>query len=393
MIGNNMSGLARVLKETIKHYKLQCFIVLILILVSAVAGVYGSVFLQSLIDDYITPLTMTNDPDFGPLIMALIRLATIYCIGILSTYTWSRLMITISLGTLNDTRESLFNHMESLPIAYFDTHAHGDIMSVYTNDTDTLRQLISQSFPQMISSLATMLFVLVSMLMLNPPLTLIALLMACVMIFVSRFITKRSGRYFRQQQMTLGEVNGFIEEMMEGSKVIKVFTHEEQSIQDFEKVNEKLCEASTQANKFANILMPIVMNIGYISYVLTAFIGAWFALHDMFGMTVGTIASFLLLNRQFTNPIGQISQQINAVIMAGAHLCDPRRAERDRSRYRHACQREKGKRRMGRMFGKHRTLVLETSSSERKSAACRTERRRTLPRCDVRLYKEESDPA
>ncbi len=318
MIGNNMSGLARVLKETIKHYKLQCFIVLILILVSAVAGVYGSVFLQSLIDDYITPLTMTNDPDFGPLIMALIRLATIYCIGILSTYTWSRLMITISLGTLNDTRESLFNHMESLPIAYFDTHAHGDIMSVYTNDTDTLRQLISQSFPQMISSLATMLFVLVSMLMLNPPLTLIALLMACVMIFVSRFITKRSGRYFRQQQMMLGEVNGFIEEMMEGSKVIKVFTHEEQSIQDFEKVNEKLCEASTQANKFANILMPIVMNIGYISYVLTAFIGAWFALHDMFGMTVGTIASFLLLNRQFTNPIGQISQQINAVIMAGA---------------------------------------------------------------------------
>lgn len=318
MIGNNMSGLARVLKETVKHYKLQCFIVLILILVSAVAGVYGSVFLQSLIDDYITPLTMTNDPDFGPLIMALIRLATIYCIGILSTYTWSRLMITISLGTLNDTRESLFNHMESLPIAYFDTHAHGDIMSVYTNDTDTLRQLISQSFPQMISSLATMLFVLVSMLMLNPPLTLIALLMACVMIFVSRFITKRSGRYFRQQQMTLGEVNGFIEEMMEGSKVIKVFTHEEQSIQDFEKVNEKLCEASTQANKFANILMPIVMNIGYISYVLTAFIGAWFALHDMFGMTVGTIASFLLLNRQFTNPIGQISQQINAVIMAGA---------------------------------------------------------------------------
>ena len=318
MIGNNMSGLARVLKETIKHYKLQCFIVLILILVSAVAGVYGSVFLQSLIDDYITPLTMTNDPDFGPLIMALIRLATIYCIGILSTYTWSRLMITISLGTLNDTRESLFNHMESLPIAYFDTHAHGDIMSVYTNDTDTLRQLISQSFPQMISSLATMLFVLVSMLMLNPPLTLIALLMACVMIFVSRFITKRSGRYFRQQQMTLGEVNGFIEEMMEGSKVIKVFTHEEQSIQDFEKVNEKLCEASTQANKFANILMPIVMNIGYISYVLTAFIGAWFALHDMFGMTVGTIASFLLLNRQFTNPIGQISQQINAVILAGA---------------------------------------------------------------------------
>lgn len=318
MIGNNLNGLKRVMKETIRRYKVQCLIVFLLILVSAIANVYGSVFLQTLIDDYITPLTIMSEPDFGPLAKAILYLACIYGLGIVSTYTWNRLMINISLGTLNDTRESLFKHMESLPIAYFDTHAHGDIMSVYTNDTDTLRQLISQSLPQMISSLSMMVFVLISMLMLSAPLTLITIFMGAVMIFTSRFITRRSGKYFREQQMTLGEVNGFIEEMMEGSKVIKVFTHEQQSIADFEKVNDKLCKASTEANKFANILMPIVMNLGYVSYVLTAFIGAWFALHGMFGMTIGTIASFLLLNRQFTNPIGQISQQINAVIMAGA---------------------------------------------------------------------------
>lgn len=318
MMGNNLNGLKRVMKETVKHYKLQSCIVLILILVSAIANVYGSVFLQTLIDDYITPLTLMATPDYGPLLGAIGFLACIYGIGILSTYTWNRLMINISLGTLNDTRESLFKHMETLPIAYFDTHAHGDIMSVYTNDTDTLRQLISQSLPQMISSFSMMIFVLISMLLLNTPLTMITIIMGIAMILVSRFITSRSGRYFREQQATLGEVNGFIEEMMEGSKVIKVFTHEEQSIKDFEKVNERLCKASTEANKFANILMPIVMNLGYVSYVLTAFVGAWFALHGMFGMTIGTIASFLLLNRQFTNPIGQISQQINAVIMAGA---------------------------------------------------------------------------
>lgn len=318
MMGNNLNGLKRVMKETVKHYKLQSCIVLVLILISAIANVYGSVFLQTLIDDYITPLTLMSTPDYGPLLGAIGFLACIYGIGILSTYTWNRLMINISLGTLNDTRESLFKHMETLPIAYFDTHAHGDIMSVYTNDTDTLRQLISQSLPQMISSFSMMVFVLISMLILNAPLTMITIIMGIAMILVSRFITSRSGRYFREQQATLGEVNGFIEEMMEGSKVIKVFTHEEQSIEDFKKVNERLCKASTEANKFANILMPIVMNLGYVSYVLTAFVGAWFALHGMFGMTIGTIASFLLLNRQFTNPIGQISQQINAVIMAGA---------------------------------------------------------------------------
>lgn len=318
MMQNNLNGLLRVLKETIKHYKFQCLIVLLLIFVSAFCNTYGSVFLQTLIDDYITPLTQSADPNYGGLAKAILFLASIYALGILSTYIWNRVMINISLGTLNDTRESLFKHMESLPIAFFDQNAHGDIMSVYTNDTDTLRQLISQSIPQLVSSVSMMVFVLISMLIMSAPLTSVTIIMGALMILASRMITKRSGKYFREQQASLGKVNGFIEEMMEGSKVVKVFTHEEQAIRDFKKVNNELFEASTNANKFANILMPIIMNMGYISYVLTAFVGAFFALHGYFGISIGTIASFLLLNRQFTNPIGQISQQINAVIMAGA---------------------------------------------------------------------------
>ncbi len=263
-------------------------------------------------------LTQSADPNYGGLAKAILFLASIYALGILSTYIWNRVMINISLGTLNDTRESLFKHMESLPIAFFDQNAHGDIMSVYTNDTDTLRQLISQSIPQLVSSVSMMVFVLISMLIMSAPLTSVTIIMGALMILASRMITKRSGKYFREQQASLGKVNGFIEEMMEGSKVVKVFTHEEQAIRDFEKVNNELFEASTNANKFANILMPIIMNMGYISYVLTAFVGAFFALHGYFGISIGTIASFLLLNRQFTNPIGQISQKINAVIMAGA---------------------------------------------------------------------------
>uniref|UniRef100_UPI0026F39A48 ABC transporter ATP-binding protein n=1 Tax=Faecalibaculum rodentium TaxID=1702221 RepID=UPI0026F39A48 len=245
-------------------------------------------------------------------------MAGIYLAGILSTWIWSRLMVNISLGTLNDVREGLFRHMETLPVSYFDTHAHGDIMSIYTNDTDTLRQLISQSAPQVLSSGAQIVFVLVSMFLMNWQLALVTVIMGGVMLYASRFISSRSGRFFREQQKQLGAVNGFIEEMMEGQRVIKVFTHEEKSIHDFEAVNDKLCDASTNANKFANILMPICMNIGYISYVLTALTGAIFALNGMFGMTLGTIAAFLQLNRSFNNPIVQISQQVNAVVMAGA---------------------------------------------------------------------------
>ncbi len=314
----NKDGLKRVFSLIWKNYKLQVVIIVFLILFSALANVLGSTFLQTLIDQYITPLSGQSNPDFSGLLKAIAGMAGIYLAGILSTWIWSRLMVNISLGTLNDVREGLFRHMETLPVSYFDTHAHGDIMSIYTNDTDTLRQLISQSAPQVLSSGAQIVFVLVSMFVMNWQLALVTVIMGGVMLYASRFISSRSGRFFREQQKQLGAVNGFIEEMMEGQRVIKVFTHEEKSIQDFEAVNDKLCDASTNANKFANILMPICMNIGYISYVLTALTGAIFALNGMFGMTLGTIAAFLQLNRSFNNPIVQISQQVNAVVMAGA---------------------------------------------------------------------------
>lgn len=314
----NKDGLKRVFSLIWKNYKLQVVIIVFLILFSALANVLGSTFLQTLIDQYITPLSGQSNPDFSGLLKAIAGMAGIYLAGILSTWIWNRLMVNISLGTLNDVREGLFRHMETLPVSYFDTHAHGDIMSIYTNDTDTLRQLISQSAPQVLSSGAQIVFVLVSMFVMNWQLALVTVIMGGVMLYASRFISSRSGRSFREQQKQLGAVNGFIEEMMEGQRVIKVFTHEEKSIQDFEAVNDKLCDASTNANKFANILMPICMNIGYISYVLTALTGAIFALNGMFGITLGTIAAFLQLNRSFNNPIVQISQQVNAVVMAGA---------------------------------------------------------------------------
>lgn len=314
----NKDGLKRVFSLIWKNYKLQVVMIVFLILFSALANVLGSTFLQTLIDQYITPLSGQSNPDFSGLLKAIAGMAGIYLAGILSTWIWNRLMVNISLGTLNDVREGLFRHMETLPVSYFDTHAHGDIMSIYTNDTDTLRQLISQSAPQVLSSGAQIVFVLVSMFVMNWQLALVTVIMGGVMLYASRFISSRSGRFFREQQKQLGAVNGFIEEMMEGQRVVKVFTHEEKSIQDFEAVNDKLCDASTNANKFANILMPICMNIGYISYVLTALTGAIFALNGMFGITLGTIAAFLQLNRSFNNPIVQISQQVNAVVMAGA---------------------------------------------------------------------------
>lgn len=315
---NNFAGIKRILKETIKTYKFHCIFVLILIILSSIASVYGSIFMKSLIDDYITPMLGQDVPDFGPLIQAILTMACIYVCGVLATYIYNRLMLTVALGTLKDVRNRLFEHMQKLPIGYFDTHAHGDIMSIYTNDTDTLRQLLSQSIPQVIVSAMTIISVLVSMLILNVALTCVTLFMAFVMILCSRLVTKRSAIYFRAQQKDLGVVNGFIEEMIEGSKVIKVFTHEEQSIEDFDKVNDQLFEASTNANKFANILMPILGNLGYVSYVLTAIIGSILAIQGWAGLTLGTIAAFVQLNRSFNMPISQISQQLNAVIMAGA---------------------------------------------------------------------------
>lgn len=312
------NGLSRIIKVTISNYKLACFFILIFILISCFANVYGSTFLKDLIDVYIVPMLSQDTPDFGPLVQALLTLLSIYVAGILCTYLYIRILLNVALGTLRDTRDHLFEHMETLPIGYFDTHAHGDIMSIYTNDTDTLRQLLTMAVPQMIVSIVTMISVLISMLILDIPLTIVAIVMAVIMIIVSRFITSRSGRYFRAQQDDLGKVNGFIEEMVEGSKVIKVFCHEEQSLKDFNVVNDQLFKASANANMFANILMPIIGNLGYLSYVLTAIIGSLLALNGVGGLTLGTIAAFLQLNRSFNNPIGQISQQINSVVMAAA---------------------------------------------------------------------------
>lgn len=312
------NGLSRIIKVTISNYKLACFFILIFILISCFANVYGSTFLKDLIDVYIVPMLSQDTPDFEPLVQALLTLLSIYVAGILCTYLYNRILLNVALGTLRDTRDHLFEHMEALPIGYFDTHAHGDIMSIYTNDTDTLRQLLTMAVPQMIVSIVTMISVLISMLILDIPLTIVAIVMAVIMIIVSRFITSRSGRYFRAQQDDLGKVNGFIEEMVEGSKVIKVFCHEEQSLKDFNVVNDQLFKASANANMFANILMPIIGNLGYLSYVLTAIIGSLLALNGVGGLTLGTIAAFLQLNRSFNNPIGQISQQINSVVMAAA---------------------------------------------------------------------------
>lgn len=312
------NGLSRIIKVTISNYKLACFFILIFILISCFANVYGSTFLKDLIDVYIVPMLSQDTPDFGPLVQALLTLLSIYVAGILCTYLYNRILLNVALGTLRDTRDHLFEHMETLPIGYFDTHAHGDIMSIYTNDTDTLRQLLTMAVPQMIVSIVTMISVLISMLILDIPLTIVAIVMAVIMIIVSRFITSRSGRYFRAQQDDLGKINGFIEEMVEGSKVIKVFCHEEQSLKDFNVVNDQLFKASANANMFANILMPIIGNLGYLSYVLTAIIGSLLALNGVGGLTLGTIAAFLQLNRSFNNPIGQISQQINSVVMAAA---------------------------------------------------------------------------
>lgn len=270
-------SLKRVFRLVWKTYKWQCVAVFVLIIFSALAGVYGSTFQRTLIDDYILPLMKQPHPDFTPLAVAILQLAGIYLAGIVSTYVWNRLMVTISLGTLNEVRENLFAHMESLPLRYFDTNAHGDIMSVYTNDTDTLRQLISQSVPQVISSGVTILLVFVSMMMMGWQLALITVACSLLMLFVARKITQASGKYFRTQQQQLGKVNGYIEEMIEGSRVIKVFNHEQKVVEEFDSINNDLCEASTKANIYANILMPICMNLGYVSYVVTALAGAYFA--------------------------------------------------------------------------------------------------------------------
>ena len=315
---NKQVTLKRVLAYVIKNYKWRFMAVFVLILIAALCMVRFSLFMQSLIDSYVTPLLAAKNPDFSGLAHAIFQLIIIGIIGVASTYTYNRLMVYVGQGTMRRIRIDLFTHMESLPIKYFDTHAHGDIMSIYTNDVDTLRQLIGQSIPQVVNSSFSILTTFVSMLVLNVPLSAMSVFMVIVLLYVARKIAAQSSKYFHDQQNDLGRVNGFIEEMMDGQKVVKVFNHEERAKEDFRKLNQELRESATNANIFANILMPVSANIGHFSYVLCAMLGAVLALNGYAGLTLGTLVSFLSLNRGFTNPITQISQQINSVVMAMA---------------------------------------------------------------------------
>ena len=300
----------------LKNYTPHCIVVLLCIFGSAFVSVKGTLFMQTLIDDYILPLMSQSNPDFRPLGMAIMKLALFFVAGALMTYTYNRIMVNVSQGTMKKIRIDVFTHMESLPIKYFDTHAHGDIMSIYTNDIDTLRQMISQSIPQLVNSAATIVSVLISMIILNIPLTILTLIMVAIMVFTTGKVAGKAGSYFMKQQKSIGELNGFIEEMMEGQKVVKVFCHEEESIKDFNKLNEQLFDSANNANAFANILMPINVNLGNLSYVACAILGSILAISGVTSLTLGALASFLQLNKSFSHPISQVSQQLNSIIMA-----------------------------------------------------------------------------
>ena len=308
--------LKRLMGIIFKKYKFQLIIVFVCIIISVLSNVQGTLFIQRLIDDYITPLLGVGNPDFLPLAMAILRVAAFYVTGAVATYTYSRIMVYVTQGTMRDIRCQIFSHMESLPIKYFDTNTHGDIMSVYTNDVDTLRQMISQSMPQMFSGVITIVSVLVSMISLSVPLTAITLIMVGVMLFAAKKLVSKSGKYFLAQQMDLGAENGYIEEMMNGQKVVKVFNREKQSVEEFKKLNDKLFDSSYNANKFANILMPINVQIGNISYVLCAIAGSLLAINGFAGFTLGRLVSFLSFNKSFSQPISQVSQQVNSIVMA-----------------------------------------------------------------------------
>ena len=306
----------RLMRYVFRKYKWHYLLVIALIFVGVLANVQGTMFQKTLIDEYITPMLTTANPDFTPLLYAILRVAGFYLLGILSTYTYNLIMIYVTQGVLRDLRNDMFTHMEKLPIKYFDTHAHGDIMSIYTNDIDTLRQVISQSIPQAVNSGVTIVSVLTSMIILNVPLTLLSLLMVGVMLFVTKNAAGKSGKYFMEQQANLGKENGVIEEMMNGQKVVKVFCHEEANKQRFQELNDALCESSDKANTYVNILAPLNAQIGHISYVLCAVAGGGLALGGIGGFTLGGLASFLTFNKNLNMPINQISTQMNAVVMA-----------------------------------------------------------------------------
>ena len=308
--------LMRLLSYVWNYYKVECVFVAIGIAVSSLAAVAGNLFIKNLIDDYIMPFLSENNPSFAPLVRALLIMAGIYYIGTFATFLYARLMVNVTQGTLKRIRDDMFTHMERLPIKYFDTHAHGDIMSCYTNDTDTLRQMISQSIPQMLSSVITIVSTFISMIVLSIPLTLLIIVMVAVMVGAVRKIGSQSGKYFIRQQKDLGVLNGYIEEMMEGQKVVKVFCHEEETKKKFYELNDGLFDSAKNANIYANILMPVMANLGNINYVITLAVGSILAINGVGGLTLGALASFLQLTRSFNMPITQVSQQFNSIIMA-----------------------------------------------------------------------------
>ena len=312
--GKKRHTIKRLLKYVTESYKLQLAVVLISIIISALVGVIGTQFIKYLIDDFITPLLGSNAPDYTGLLNAIMVMALIYLVGVICTYIYNRLMINISQGVLNKIRKQMFNHMQKLPIRYFDSRTHGEIMSTYTNDVDTLRQMLSQSIPQVFSACVSMVAVLGAMFATNLYLTLVVLAMVVLMIFVSRYLGGNSSRYFVKQQEDIGKVNGYIEEMMEGQKVVKVFNYEEESKNKFDDLNEDLCDSMTKANMYANILMPCISNIGNLGYVLVAVIGGILSVNGI--LTIGSIAAFLQYVKAFTNPLGQVSQQMNSIVMA-----------------------------------------------------------------------------
>lgn len=297
-------------------YRAQFVLVLVLIVASALSGIAGSLFMQRLIDDYITPLIGSASPDFSGLLMAIAQMAVVFVVGILATLVYTRVMVSVSQGVQKKIRDDMFAHMQTLPIKYFDTHTHGDVMSRYTNDIDTLRQMLSQSIPQVFSSLVTIVSVFITMVVLSWQMTLIVVGILVVMLLVTKSVGGRSGKYFMRQQNALGKTNGYIEEMINGQKVIKVFNHEREAEREFDELNESLCDTATKANKFANILMPIMGNLGNLQYALIAIVGGVLALNGVGGLTLGMIAAFLQLGRSITMPVSQIAQQVNFVVMA-----------------------------------------------------------------------------
>ncbi len=308
--------LLRLMRFVARKYLVQCLIVFACIIIGVLANVQGTMFMKTLIDSYIVPMLTQAEPDFGPLAAAIGRVAGFYLIGIGATFAYTRIMVYVTQGTLRDLRDTLFSHMEKLPIRYFDTHAHGDIMSIYTNDIDTLRQMLSQSIPQLINSAFTIVSVLFSMILLDIPLTLVTLGMVGLMLAATRKLAGLSGTYFIAQQKEIGQLNGYVEEIMAGEKVVKVFCHEEETIRDFKRLNDQLFESVDKANRFANILMPTTSQLGNISYVICAIVGGILAIHQVSGLTLGGLASFLAFNKSFNMPINQVSMQLNAVIMA-----------------------------------------------------------------------------